>query len=56
VEVPAVSLAELRSSAGESTETVAARVAAARAVQLDRFGPQATTPTVSYKHIRAHET
>src|SRR5947208_3283015 len=38
VEVPAVSLAELRSSAGESTQTVAARVAAARAVQLDRFG------------------
>ena len=32
VEVPAVSLAELRSSAGESTETVARRVAAARAV------------------------
>jgi magnesium chelatase family protein len=47
VEVPAVSLAELRSSAGESTETVAARVAAARAVQIDRFGPQTTTPTNS---------
>jgi magnesium chelatase family protein len=45
VEVPAVSLAELRSSAGESTRTVAARVAAARAVQLDRFGPHTPTPT-----------
>jgi magnesium chelatase family protein len=47
VEVPAVSLAELRASAGESTAAVAARVAAARAVQLDRFGPQAATPTNS---------
>ncbi|HKI03636.1 MAG TPA: YifB family Mg chelatase-like AAA ATPase [Thermoanaerobaculia bacterium] len=44
VEVPAVSLKELRSSAGESTEVVARRVAAARAIQLDRFGPQAATP------------
>jgi magnesium chelatase family protein len=44
VEVPAVSLKELRSSAGESTERVARRVAAARALQLDRFGPQAATP------------
>jgi len=42
-----VSLAELRSSAGEGTAAVAARVAAARAVQLDRFGPQAATPTNS---------
>ena len=38
VEVPAVSLKELRSSAGESSQTVARRVAAARAVQLERFG------------------
>ena len=45
VEVPAVSLKELRSSAGESTETVARRVAAARAAQLDRFGPQMATPS-----------
>lgn len=44
VEVPAVSLKELRSSAGESTEIVARRVAAARAIQLDRFGPQAASP------------
>ena len=44
VEVPAVSLKELRSSPGESTETVARRVAAARAVQLDRFGPGTPTP------------
>jgi magnesium chelatase family protein len=42
--VPAVSLKELRSSAGESTETVAARVAAARAVQLARFGSDRATP------------
>jgi len=44
VEVPAVSLKELRASSGESTEMVARRVAAARAIQLDRFGPQAATP------------
>ncbi len=45
VEVPAVSLKELRSSAGESTETVAARVAGARALQVERFGSQVATPT-----------
>ena len=44
VEVPAVSLKELRSSAGESTETVARRVAAARSLQLDRFGLGTPTP------------
>jgi magnesium chelatase family protein len=47
VEVPAVSLKELRSSAGEGTETVARRVAAARAVQAGRFGPHTPTPTNS---------
>jgi magnesium chelatase family protein len=44
VEVPAVSLKELRSSAGESTETVARRIAAARGTQLDRFGLGTPTP------------
>ncbi|HSK77917.1 MAG TPA: YifB family Mg chelatase-like AAA ATPase [Thermoanaerobaculia bacterium] len=44
VEVPAVSLKELRSSGGESTESVALRVATARAVQLERFGPRKATP------------
>jgi magnesium chelatase family protein len=38
VEVPAVTLSELRALAGESSSTVAARIAAARAVQLERFG------------------
>ncbi len=47
VEVPAVSLKELRSSAGESTATVAQRVAAARAVQQERFGSTTPTPTNS---------
>jgi magnesium chelatase family protein len=47
VEVPAVSLKELRSSAGESTAAVAARVAAARALQLERFGPASSTPVNS---------
>ncbi|MDP9120870.1 MAG: YifB family Mg chelatase-like AAA ATPase, partial [Acidobacteriota bacterium] len=44
VEVPAVSLHELRSNAGESTATVAARIGLARARQLERFGPQVATP------------
>jgi magnesium chelatase family protein len=44
VEVPAVSLKELPSSTSESTEAVAQRVAAARDVQLERFGPHAVTP------------
>jgi magnesium chelatase family protein len=47
VEVPAVSLKELRSSAGESTEAVARRVAAARAIQIERFGPASSTPVNS---------
>ena len=42
--MPAVSLKELRSSAGEGTATVAGRVAAARALQLERFGPSTPTP------------
>jgi magnesium chelatase family protein len=42
--VPAVTLKELRATAGERTETVAARVAAARAVQLARFGAGISTP------------
>jgi magnesium chelatase family protein len=44
VEVPAVTLKELRATAGERTGAVAARVAAARAIQLSRFGPGASTP------------
>jgi magnesium chelatase family protein len=45
VEVPAVSLKELRSSAGEGSAAVAARVAMARRIQLERFGPHVSTPT-----------
>jgi magnesium chelatase family protein len=37
VEVPAISLDELRSSPGESSEVVATRVAAARSIQQQRF-------------------
>jgi magnesium chelatase family protein len=47
VEVPAVSLKELRSSAGESTQTVARRVAAARSIQLERFGAASSMPVNS---------
>jgi magnesium chelatase family protein len=43
VEVPAVTLSELRAPAGESSATVAARIAAARAVQVRRFGPGSAT-------------
>jgi len=39
-----VSLKELRSDPGESTADVAARVAQARAVQLERFGTGSSTP------------
>jgi magnesium chelatase family protein len=44
VEVPAVTLKELRGDAGETTASVAARVATARAIQLERFGTETTTP------------
>jgi magnesium chelatase family protein len=44
VEVPAVSLKELRSGPGETTTDVARRVATARALQAERFGPEAPTP------------
>ncbi|HYX24846.1 MAG TPA: ATP-binding protein, partial [Thermoanaerobaculia bacterium] len=44
VEVPAVSLKELRSGPGETTADVARRVAAARSLQAARFGPEAPTP------------
>ncbi len=44
VQVPAVRLSELRSSAGESSATIARRVTAARAVQLERFGPAVEAP------------
>jgi magnesium chelatase family protein len=43
VEVPAVTLSELRAAAGESSATVAARIAAARAVQAGRFGAGSST-------------
>ncbi|MFL6293171.1 MAG: YifB family Mg chelatase-like AAA ATPase [Thermoanaerobaculia bacterium] len=44
VEVPAVTLKELRSSAGESSEAIARRVTAARSLQLERFGATSSTP------------
>lgn len=44
VEVPAVSLRDLRGGPGEPTAAVAARVAAARAVQRERFGAAAPSP------------
>jgi magnesium chelatase family protein len=47
VEVPAVSLKELRSGPGETTADVARRVAMARALQAERFGPEAPTPNNS---------
>jgi magnesium chelatase family protein len=44
VEVPAVPLSELRSTAGESSAAVARRVAAARALQRERFAAACPTP------------
>jgi len=57
VEVPAVSLRELRGQPGEPTTAVAARVAAARAIQSERFGSAATTPvnaTMGPEALRRH--
>jgi len=45
VEVPGVTLDELRGDPGETTETVAQRVRLARQRQVERFGPQAPNPT-----------
>ena len=44
VEVPAVTLKELRASAGESSEAIARRVTTARSLQLERFGAASSTP------------
>jgi magnesium chelatase family protein len=44
VEVPAVTLSELRATPGEPSAAVAARVAAARALQVERFGPSLGIP------------
>jgi magnesium chelatase family protein len=54
VEIPPVCLAELRSSAGESSATVAARVAFAREVQLSRSGQ--LNGTLSHAALRLHAT
>ncbi len=45
VEVPAVSLQELKGPPGEASVDVAKRALAARAVQRQRFGPGCSTPT-----------
>jgi len=45
IEVPAVSLNELKGPAGEPTAPVAERVARARAMQRERFGPGVASPT-----------
>ncbi len=44
VEVPAVPLSELRAAAGESSADVARRVAAARALERERFGAACPAP------------
>jgi magnesium chelatase family protein len=57
VEVPAVSLRELRSGPGEPTAAVAERVAASRAVQHERFGAAAGSPvnaTMGPEALRRH--
>jgi magnesium chelatase family protein len=57
IEVPAVTLGELKSRPGETTAAVAARVAAARDRQLRRFGAGAPSPinaTMSPESIRRH--
>ena len=52
IPVPRVSLKELRSSAGESSETVARRVAFARQIQMQRCGR--LNGTLSQSAVRLH--
>jgi magnesium chelatase family protein len=54
VEVPAVTLSELRGMAGEANSAVADRVAAARALQTERLGVGGTNGTMSPAEIRRH--
>lgn len=44
IEVPAVTLRELRGGGGENSATVAKRIAAAREIQFDRFGGENPHP------------
>lgn len=44
VEVPAVSLKDLRGTSGETTSDVAARIGRARGLQAERFGPDSPSP------------
>jgi magnesium chelatase family protein len=56
VEVPALSLRELRTGGGEGSAVVAARVAAARRIQQQRFGPVPTpvNATLGPGDLRRH--
>jgi magnesium chelatase family protein len=54
VEVPAVTPSELLAIAGETSSTVAERVAAARALQTERLGEGGTNATMSPAEIRRH--
>ncbi len=44
LELPAISLHELRAPPGESSAAIALRIESAREVQLARFGPASPTP------------
>ncbi|MEM7584134.1 MAG: YifB family Mg chelatase-like AAA ATPase [Acidobacteriota bacterium] len=57
IEVPAVSLQELKGPPGEPSRDVARRVLAARAVQQQRFGDDCSTPTnaaMSTERLHTH--
>jgi magnesium chelatase family protein len=54
VEVPAVTLSELRAAAGESSSTVAARVVAARALQAERLGAGGTNGMMGTAEARRY--
>lgn len=45
IEVPAITLGELKGASGETSATVATRVEGARRMQRERFGRASTTPT-----------
>ncbi len=57
IEVPAVTLSELKGPPGESSATVAQRVAEARKIQQRRFGPDCSTPVnaaMNSKQLKRH--
>ena len=57
IEVPAVSLEEMKAAPGEPSRAVAERVVAARRIQEERFGASCSTPinaAMSSREVQSH--